>query len=67
MEDDDEDAKLIVDGGAIGVDVAVGDTSKTAFPSSRLAGSGSRRWESAVASPDLQDNLGQGRVREWLP
>ena len=60
-------AKLVVGIGELGVDVAVGDTSKTGFPSVRLAGSGSRRWESAVASPDLQDNFGQGRVNEWLP
>ena len=65
VDGNDDEAKLIDDVGAVGVDVADGDTSKTVFPCSRTAGSGSRRWDSAVASPELQpDNLGHGIVRE---
>ena len=46
--------------------VAVGG-SKTGLPSSRTVGSGNRRGETVVASPDPQPRLGQGMVMEWSP
>ena len=46
--------------------VAVGG-SKTCLPSSRTDGSGNRRGETLVASPDPQPARGQGKVIEWSP